>query len=198
MIAIVDYGAGNLRSIQRAIEAAGAKTTITGDPNTVRVADRIVLPGVGNAAAAMNRLRESGLADAVSSSAKAGNPVLGVCLGMQLLFGDQEEGPTTGLGLMQGDVRALPNNYKVPQMGWNRVAFRTGSPMAGLESSYFYFVHSYIVQPVDQADVAADTDYGVRFPSVVARNNVWGFQFHPEKSGDDGLALIRAWVKWTP
>ena len=196
MIAIVDYGAGNLRSIQRAIEAAGAETVITSDPDAVCAADRVVLPGVGNAAAAMTRLRDSGLADAVTESAEAGKPVLGVCLGMQLLFGDQEEGPTTGLGLLEGDVRALPADRKVPQMGWNRAEFTPESPLAGIAPSYYYFVHSYIAHPADPADVAAETNYGVRFPSVVARDNVWGFQFHPEKSGDDGLALVATWVSW--
>lgn len=198
MIAIVDYGAGNLRSIQRAIESAGAETTITGDPDAVRRADRVVLPGVGNAAAAMNRLRESGLAEAVTESAHAGRPVVGVCLGMQLLFGHQEEGPTTGLRLLEGQAKSLPHDRKVPQMGWNRAEFRPGTPMDHMKPSYFYFVHSYIVQPADDADIAADTDYGVRFPSVVARDNVWGFQFHPEKSGNDGLALVKTWVAWTP
>lgn len=200
MIAIVDYGAGNLRSIQRAIEAAGggATTAITDDPDQVRTADRVVLPGVGNAAAAMTRLRASGLADAVTEAANAGRPVLGVCLGMQLLFGDQEEGPTTGLGLLPGTVQSLPADHKVPQMGWNLARFRPGTPMSAFDAVYFYFVHSYIVQPEDDADVAADTDYGVRFPSVVAREAVWGFQFHPEKSGDDGLALVKTWVDWQP
>ncbi len=196
MIAIVDYGAGNLRSIQRAIEAAGAETSISADPDAVRAADRVVLPGVGNAAAAMTRLRESGLADAVTEAAVAGKPVLGVCLGMQLLFGDQEEGPTTGLGLLPGSVHALPNDLKVPQMGWNRAEFRAGTPMSNLNSAFYYFVHSYIVRPDDPADVAADTNYGVRFPSIVARDGVWGFQFHPEKSGEDGLALVKTWVDW--
>lgn len=198
MIAIVDYGAGNLRSIQRAIEAAGAETVISSSPGDVRAADRVVLPGVGNAAAAMNRLRASGLADAVTGAAESGKPVLGVCLGMQLLFGDQEEGPTTGLGLLPGVVRSLPADHKVPQMGWNTAAFRPGTPMSNLGSAYFYFVHSYIVHPEDDADVAAETNYGVRFPSIVARDAVWGFQFHPEKSGDDGLALVKTWVDWKP
>ena len=198
MIAIVDYGAGNLRSIQRAIEAAGAEAKITSDPEEVRAADRVVLPGVGNAAAAMERLRNSGLADAVVESAHHGKPVLGVCLGMQLLYGDQEEGPTIGLGLLEGVVRSLPADHKVPQMGWNRAEFRPGTPMSAAPPTYFYFVHSYVVQPVDPADIAAETNYGVRFPSVVARDNIWGFQFHPEKSGDDGLALVKTWVDWIP
>jgi len=198
MIAIVDYGAGNLRSIQRAIEAAGAETTITADPDEVGAADRVVLPGVGNAAAAMNRLRETGLAEAVTEAAEAGKPVLGVCLGMQLLFGDQEEGPTTGLGLLPGTVRSLPAGHKVPQMGWNLAEFRPGTPMSMMNQAYFYFVHSYIVHPEKETDIAADTDYGVRFPSIVARDAIWGFQFHPEKSGDDGLALVEIWVDWKP
>ncbi|HYJ13365.1 MAG TPA: imidazole glycerol phosphate synthase subunit HisH [Thermomicrobiales bacterium] len=198
MIAIVDYGAGNLRSIQRALVAAGAQSTITSNLSEVDAADRIVLPGVGNAAAAMDRLRASGMADLVTARAEAGIPLLGVCLGMQLLFGDQEEGPTTGLGLLEGDVRALPADHKVPQMGWNLAQFVPGSPLSHLATSYFYFVHSYIVHPADRADVAAETDYGVRFPSIVTRDNIWGFQFHPEKSGDDGLSLVKAWVEWNP
>lgn len=198
MIAIVDYGAGNLRSIQRALEAAGAATTISGDPETVAAADRVVLPGVGNAAAAMMRLRASGLADAITGTAKSGKPLLGVCLGMQLLYGDQEEGPTTGLGLLQGNVTALPSTLKVPQMGWNRADFSPGTPLASHPATYFYFVHSFIVNPDDRSEIAAQTDYGVRFPSIVTRDNIWGFQFHPEKSGHDGLALIEKWVNWHP
>ncbi len=198
MIAIVDYGAGNLRSIQRAIETAGAETSITSKPDDVRSASRVVLPGVGNAAAAMNRLRESGLATVVTEAARSGKPVLGICLGMQLLFGDQEEGPTTGLGLLPGTVRSLPADHKVPQMGWNQAEFRAGTPMSDLQRAYFYFVHSYIAHPDDDTDIAAETNYGVRFPSIVARDAVWGFQFHPEKSGDDGLALVKTWVDWSP
>ncbi len=198
MIAIVDYGAGNLRSIQRALEAAGATIKITGDPDEVIAADRVVLPGVGNAAAAMTRLRASGLADAVTETAATVKPLLGICLGMQLLYGDQEEGPTTGLGLLDGNVTALPDTLKVPQMGWNKAAFRPHTPLEEREPAYFYFVHSYIVNPTDRAEIAAETNYGIRFPSIVARDNVWGFQFHPEKSGRDGLQLVQTWVDWHP
>lgn len=198
MIAIIDYGAGNLRSIQRALQAAGATTRITGDPDEVVAADRVVLPGVGNAAAAMTRLKATGLADAVTSTAASGKPLLGVCLGMQLLYGAQEEGPTTGLGLLGGNVTALPDTLKVPQMGWNKATFRAGTTLEDRAPTYFYFVHSYIVNPEDPAEIAAETDYGIRFPSVVARNNVWGFQFHPEKSGRDGLRLVQTWVDWHP
>ncbi len=198
MIAIVDYGAGNLRSIQRAIEAAGADTTISADPDVVAQADRVILPGVGNAAAAMTRLRDSGLADAVTSAAEEGKPLLGICLGMQLLFSDQEEGPTTGLGLLEGDVRSLPQSVKVPQMGWNLASFNEYAPLAEVSPTYYYFVHSYIVHPALSTDIMAETEYGVRFPSIVGRDNIWGFQFHPEKSGDSGLRLIRHWVDWAP
>lgn len=198
MIAIVDYGAGNLRSIQRAIEAAGEETTITSDPDTVGRANRVVLPGVGNAAAAMTRLRDSGLAAAVTSAAEKGKPLLGVCLGMQLLFGDQEEGPTTGLGLLDGQVRSLPPIVKVPQMGWNIASFSGNTPLSDVPATYYYFVHSYIVYPADPANIMAETEYGVRFPSIIGRDHIWGFQFHPEKSGDEGLRLIRHWVNWIP
>lgn len=198
MIAIVDYGAGNLRSIQRALTNAGAGSIITGDTGEVASADRIVLPGVGNAAAAMDRLRASGMADTIVERAQQGTPLLGVCLGMQLLFGDQEEGPTTGLSLLDGVVLALPADRKVPQMGWNQAEFRRGNPMSHLEPAYYYFVHSYIAQPASTSVIAAETAYGVRFPSVVAHQNVWGFQFHPEKSGRDGLKLIQTWVDWNP
>lgn len=198
MIAIVDYGAGNLRSIQRAIETAGSETMITSDPDTVGRADRVVLPGVGNAAAAMTRLRESGLADAVTNAAHTGKPVLGVCLGLQLLFGDQEEGPTTGLALLDGTVRSLPLSVKVPQMGWNIATFTPNTPLSNIPPAFYYFVHSYIVYPANPEDVMAQTEYGVRFPSIVGRDHVWGVQFHPEKSGDEGLRLIRRWVEWAP
>jgi glutamine amidotransferase len=198
MIAIVDYGAGNLRSIQRALTTAGAQSIITSDIDEVRSADRIVLPGVGNAAAAMNRLRENGMAATITEQTQRGTPLLGVCLGMQLLFGEQEEGPTTGLGLLDGKVCALPADHKVPQMGWNKAEFQPGNPMSHIESAYYYFVHSYIAQPASPSVIAAETDYGVRFPSVVAHENVWGFQFHPEKSGEDGLKLVQTWVDWNP
>jgi glutamine amidotransferase len=198
MIAIVDYGAGNLRSIQRAIEAAGAQTAISSDPDIVAQADRVVLPGVGNAAAAMRRLHQSGLAEAVICATHEGKPLLGVCLGMQLLFNDQEEGPTTGLGLLDGNVRSLPPSVKVPQMGWNIASFNQQTPLSGAPPTYYYFVHSYIVHPSDPEDVMAETEYGVRFPSIVGRDHIWGFQFHPEKSGETGLQLIQRWVDWSP
>ena len=198
MIAIVDYGAGNLRSIQRAIVHAGGDTKITSDPDEIRAADRVVLPGVGNAKAAMERLHREGLADAVTDVASNGKPLLGVCLGMQLLFGDQAEGPTTGLGLLGGVVKWLPAERKVPHMGWNVAEFKADSPLRDLGKLHFYFVHSLVAEPTDPDDVYAETHYGVTFPAVVAHNNIWGTQFHPEKSGDDGLKLVKRWVDFQP
>lgn len=196
MIAIIDYGAGNLRSIKRALEADGASAIVTDDPDGIRSADRVVLPGVGNAKAAMERLQGLGLAGAISDIVDAGTPLLGVCLGMQLLFGNQEEGPTVGLDLVRGDARRLPSDHKIPHMGWNTVAFREDSPLAGLGQTSFYFVHSYVVHPAEDSDVAGTTEYGVAFPSVVIHDNIWGTQFHPEKSGDSGLQLLKYWLAW--
>jgi glutamine amidotransferase len=196
MIAIIDYGAGNLRSIKRALEVGGAETVVTANPDTIRSADRVVLPGVGNARAAMERLHELGLVDVVKDVVDTGTPLLGVCLGMQLLFGDQEEGPTVGLNLMRGTARKLPSDHKIPHMGWNTVAFAPHSPLADLGAASFYFVHSYVVYPTEVEDIAGTTNYGVAFPSVVIRDNVWGTQFHPEKSGDSGLQLLKYWLAW--
>lgn len=195
MIAIVDYGAGNLRSIKRALESHGIETTITGDPDEIASADRVVLPGVGNAKAAMDQLHATGIADAVIEQADKGTPLLGVCLGMQLLFGEQEEGPTTGLGILPGTVVLLPADHKIPHMGWNTVEFTSHSPLAGAEPGSFYFVHSYEVQPESGVVVAGETEYGHRFASMVIRDNVWGTQFHPEKSQHAGLHLLGTWLK---
>ncbi len=194
MIAIVDYGAGNLRSIQRALVHLGEDPIITGDPERIANAGAIVFPGVGNARAAMEQIRESGIADAITGAATAGTPLLGICLGMQLLFGAQEEGPTTGLGLLAGDCVRLPADHKVPHMGWNTAHFTGNGPFSGHPDAEVYFVHSYMVRPDEPADVAATTDYGVTFPSVVAHEAIWGTQFHPEKSGDSGIALLERWL----
>jgi glutamine amidotransferase len=194
MIAIVDYGAGNLRSIQRALVHLGEEPVITGDPARLAKANAIVFPGVGNARAAMNQLHATGIADAVTEASETGTPLLGICLGMQLLFGAQEEGPTTGLGLLAGNCVRLPADHKVPHMGWNTVRYTDNGPFAGEPDTQAYFVHSYMVRPDDPADVAAMTDYGVAFPSVVAHETIWGTQFHPEKSAEAGLALLGRWL----
>ena len=194
MITIVDYGAGNLRSILRAIESHGVEAEISADPDRIAAADRIVLPGVGNARAAMERLHETGIAAVVTGQVQRGTPLLGVCLGMQLLFGDQEEGPTTGLGLLAGRTIRMPDALKIPHMGWNTVSFTGQSSLAAMPSAAFYFVHSYEVEPDDNTMVAGETDYGHRFCSMVVHENIWGTQFHPEKSQSAGLALIGAWI----
>lgn len=194
MITIIDYGAGNLRSIRRAIEVHGVDAEISGDTDRIMQADRLVLPGVGNAKAAMQQLRSTGIADAVSTKARQGTPMLGVCLGMQLLFGDQEEGPTTGLGLLDGSVVKLGGSHKIPHMGWNTVTFADHCPFFNVPTAAYYFVHSYYVQPGNQHDIAGVTNYGTEFASVVIRDNIWGMQFHPEKSQQAGLNLIRRWL----
>ncbi|MCA9833462.1 MAG: imidazole glycerol phosphate synthase subunit HisH [Thermomicrobiales bacterium] len=195
MIAIIDYGAGNLRSIQRALESHGAQVEITSAPERILAADRVVLPGVGNAKAAMEQLHDTGIADAVTGIAHKGTPLLGVCLGMQLLFGDQEEGPTTGLGLLEGNAVKLGDGLKVPHMGWNTVQFTGHSSLADQPEGYFYFVHSYVVQPDDERDIAGVTGYGEPFASVVIHENIWGTQFHPEKSHRAGLDLLGVWLR---
>lgn len=195
MITIIDYGAGNLHSIRRAIEMHSEATEITSDPDRIAVAERLILPGVGNAKAAMDQLRSTGIAAAIRERAAHGTPLLGVCLGMQLLFGDQEEGPTTGLGILPGHVARLTTNLKVPHMGWNTVYFQQNGPLGELIPQQFYFVHSYKVVPDDPAIIAGETDYGDHFTSLVIHDNVWGCQFHPEKSATAGLELLGRWLQ---
>jgi len=197
MIAIVDYGAGNLRSIRRALEAAGAETVITDDPEVVASADSVVFPGVGNAGHAMAKLDAMGLTPVIKEAANAGKPFLGICLGMQLLFEEQEEGDTHGLGILKGRVRSVQADVKIPHIGWNRSRVVKPGPLGDAgDDQYYYFVHSYIVEPTDPDDVAAEAEYGERFPSVIVHENVWGTQFHPEKSGEDGLGIVRRFVEF--
>jgi len=194
-VVVVDYGAGNLRSIRRALTVAGAEATVTADPAAIPTADAVVLPGVGAAARAMATLDELRLVDPIRDAVAGGTPFLGVCLGMQLLFDHQDEGDATGLGLLRGRVRALGGPVKVPHMGWNRSRVVRPGPLGEPgDDRYYYFVHSYVVDPEDPSQVVAEADYGERFPSIVVNDNVWGTQFHPEKSGGAGLELVRAFV----
>ncbi len=196
MIAIIDYGAGNLRSIARAIEAAGESTIVTSDPEQIRAADGVVFPGVGAAGHAMRKLADAGMIEPINEVVQRGTPFLGVCLGMQLLFEEQEENDTRGLGLLKGQVRTIRDAVKIPHIGWSQSVIKEALP--GLDpgtSHYFYFVHSYVVEPDDPGDIAAFTSYGETFPSIVAHDNIWGTQFHPEKSGDHGLAFVKSWVE---
>lgn len=195
MIAVIDYGAGNLRSIRRALEASDATVTVTSDPDIVRAADAVVLPGVGAAGHAMAKLHDLQMTPAINEAVGDGKPFLGICLGMQLLFDHQEEGDAKGLALMAGRVRRLTGSIKIPHMGWNQSRLTRASALGEPgDEIYYYFVHSYIVEADDPAVVAAEAAYGHTFPSIVVSNNIWGTQFHPEKSGADGLALIRAFV----
>jgi len=197
MIAIIDYEAGNVRSIARAIEAAGEPTIITADPTEILRADGVCFPGDGAAGHAMRTLERTGLIDPIHEVVDRGTPFLGVCLGMQLLFGLQEENDTEGLGLLDGAVRQIKGAEKLPHIGWSETVFVR--PLLDIPvgtANYFYFVHSFVVQPADPHDIVGITQYGEPFASIVAHDNIWGTQFHPEKSGTDGLALVDSWVKF--
>jgi imidazole glycerol-phosphate synthase subunit HisH len=194
-IAVIDYGAGNLRSIRRALEAAGATVTVTADAETVLAADAVVFPGVGAAGAAMQRLRDLDLISPIHEVVAQERPFLGICLGMQLLFEEQEEGSTRGLGLLKGRVRSLSHEVKVPQIGWNRTLWlQDGAGSQAGQSGDFYFVHSYIAEPDSADDILAVSRYGEIFPSIVRHGHIWGTQFHPEKSGASGLQMVAGWV----
>lgn len=194
MIAIVDYNVGNLPSVQKAFRAVGYETVITSDPEVIDAADGLILPGVGAFAAAMENLAGHGLVDPVKAYAASGRPLLGICVGLQLLFEVGEEfGETPGLGLLPGRITRLPATVKLPQIGWNLV--EPAKPdhyiFDGLTEPYYaYFVHSFAAEHGDPGDIAATTDYGRVFPSVVARGNVVGVQFHPEKSSRAGLQML--------
>ena len=199
MIAIIDYGAGNIRSIEKALEHVGAIVEVTNEPDTVNKAEAIVLPGVGSGGAAMSRMTERGLDDAIRKATQQGKPFLGICLGMQLLADHHAEGEVDGLSLFPGEVRRIPHGPKIPQMGWNQVkplqtalAIFKDIP----QDAYFYFAHSYYVEPQDSHGVAAITDYGSPFCSIIVTEQVWGTQFHPEKSGSVGLQLLNNFLKW--
>ncbi len=195
-VAIVDYDAGNLRSVQRALERFGANAVITSDRQVIGDADAMVFPGQGANDSSMRHLRERGLVEPIRQFVRSGRPFLGVCLGLQLLLEGSDEGIEPGLGLLEGRVRRLPPGLKIPHMGWNRVDLSRKHPVfEGVPGgSYFYFVHSYYADPEDRALVAGTTTYGVEFCSAVAWDNVAAVQFHPEKSGDTGLMIYRNFV----
>ena len=194
-VAILDYGMGNLRSAEKAFEHVGVRAEITSDHERVRAADGVVLPGVGAFPKAMAAVRALELDELLGERRDAGVPILGICLGMQLLFESSTElGGATGIGLLEGRVEMLDApGLKVPHMGWNPVAWRGGAGLAsGLgDPCAFYHVHSFTARPNNEDDVAGTATYGREFASVVARPPVYGTQFHPEKSGPDGLALLR-------
>jgi glutamine amidotransferase len=192
-VAIVDYGVGNLRSVEKAFAATGHRAIVTSDPKELRKAGRLVLPGVGAFAACMNGLRDYGLAELVIERAQEGTPLLGVCVGMQMLFDESDEfGKTNGLGLVRGRVRRFSQELLVPQVGWNRIHQRREHTLfAGVyDDSFCYFVHSYFCEPANEEVVMGSTEYGVNYASVIAKDNVCGVQFHPEKSQAVGLQML--------
>jgi glutamine amidotransferase len=193
-VAIIDYGVGNLRSVEKAFAATGCEAIISNDESVLRKVPRLVLPGVGAFAACMKALRERGFDRLVSERVREGACVLGVCVGMQLLFDESDEfGATRGLGLVAGSVRRFADDLVVPHVGWNRIHQRRPHPLfAGIaDGSFYYFVHSFYCQPHDEDIVAGETDYGGRYASVVAKGNICGVQFHPEKSQAVGLRLLK-------
>jgi glutamine amidotransferase len=195
-IGILDYGMGNLRSVARAVERVGGEAVVTSEPDEASGTDALVVPGVGAFAACVAGLRDSGLDRVVVDAVAADRLVLGVCLGMQVLFDWGEEGPADGLGVLRGKVRRLPDTVTVPHMGWNDVEWTADHPLiSGIPSGTpFYFVHSYVCEPDEDVTVGR-TEHGVPFPAVVARGNLLATQFHPEKSADAGLEIYRNLVK---
>jgi glutamine amidotransferase len=196
MIAVIDYGMGNLRSVQKGFEKVGHQALVTSDPAEVARAEKVVLPGVGAFEDAVAELKRRDLIEPVLSAINSGKPFLGICLGLQLLFErSYEHGEHQGLGVLEGEVVRfdLPSGYSVPHMGWNQLSIPRRPPiLEGVEEgTYFYFVHSYYVVPRDTSVVAATTDYHEPFCSMVWRDNLFATQFHPEKSQSDGLRILR-------
>lgn len=200
MIAIIDYGMGNLHSVSKAVERLGYEAVITADPQTIIEADGAILPGVGAFGDAMQNLRDTKLDDVAKFYAASGKPMLGICLGMQLLFSESEEyGTNEGLNILPGKVIRFQGEYKVPHMGWNKLSFlQQQSPLFnGLSEGHVYFVHSFHAKPQLESDLLATTDYHQQVTAIVGRGNVYGMQFHPEKSGELGMQLLGNFLKLT-
>lgn len=204
MIAVINYGAGNLPNVVRALQRVGAELTVTDDPHVIRSAQAVVLPGVGATADTMASLRQLGIAAVLPEVVASGAPFLGICVGMQVLLSESEEfGPHPCLDIIRGTVRRLPESAgKIPQIGWNQMqiapAFRAHPLFAGIpDGADVYFVHSYYCDVADPAIIAARTDYGLPFPSVIIHHRLAAVQFHPEKSGEYGLRLLANFVNWS-
>ena len=198
MIALIDHGVGNLRSVQKSLKTVGANVVVTSDPDEILQAEKVILPGVGAFGDAMDGLLNRGLDVVVRQVVALGKPLLGICVGMQLLFETSSElGIYTGLGILPGDVRRFQTNtLKIPQTGWNQIFIRKDSPLVnGLEpGSYAYFNHSFYCSPVND-DVIGETEYGINYASVVGRGRLYGVQFHPEKSQSVGLKMLKNFVE---
>ena len=200
MIVIVDYGMGNLRSVQKGFERIGSEALVSRDIRDINSATKLVLPGVGAFPECMKNLTKFGLVESILDFLKSNRPFLGICLGLQLLFDESEEfGLNRGLEVIHGKVKAFDREMglKIPHMGWNQVIFKKDIAIFdGIDNeSYFYFVHSYYVEPEQESDTAAQTDYGITFTSAIARGNVFALQFHPEKSQKNGLKILENFSK---
>jgi len=208
MIAVIDYDAGNLTSVSRALSYIGVKNVITNDIRLIASAERIIFPGVGAAGSAMESLVRLGLDNAIRQAVQSGKPVLGICLGTQIILKESRENQTQCLGIVDGMVQSFSERFqsegikglKIPHMGWNRILLKTDHPVfAGLKANdEFYFVHGYYPAPDDSDQVIATTDYGIAFPSVIGMNNLVATQFHPEKSGQPGLTILKNFSEWKP
>ena len=208
MIAIIDYDAGNLTSVSRALFHINVENVITNDIKLIDSAERIIFPGVGAAGSAMQSLIRLGLDDVIRRAVGSGKPVLGICLGTQIILQKSQENQATCLGIIDGSVRAFSEIFqskkikglKIPHMGWNQIALKIDHPVfSGLkENDEFYFVHGYYPLPDNSGQVIATTDYGIAFPSVIGMNNLVATQFHPEKSGNPGLTILKNFSKWEP
>lgn len=196
MVAIIDYGAGNLHSVKNALDFLGAESEITGDKEKIEKASHVILPGVGSFGDAMQSLNNSGLTDTVKKAADGTKPFLGICLGLQLLFETSEESPgAEGLGLFKGSVVKIPDcGLKIPHMGWNNITLAKESRILPDNKPFVYFVHSYYIKSDDPSVVSAQTEYGVKLDVAVERGNVFATQFHPEKSGDAGMEILRKFL----
>lgn len=202
MIAIIDYDAGNLKSVEKALTALGEKPVVSRDKETILKADKVILPGVGSFGDAMEKLRQYGLVDVIRLVAEKGTPFLGICLGLQLFFESSEEcAGVKGLSLLPGRIVRFPDTpgLKVPHMGWNCLDIKPGARLfKGIDSgAYVYFVHSYYLEADVESDVAASAEYGVRFGASVERGNLFACQFHPEKSSDTGLKILKNFIELT-
>ncbi len=196
MIAIIDYGAGNLQSVKKALDFIGTENIITDDPEKIKSADKVLLPGVGSFGDAMDSMAKSGLVETVKECALSGKPFLGICLGLQLLFEESEESPgVKGLGIFKGKIKKFSPDMglKIPHIGWNSLSIKQNDTLFKdiPENSYVYFVHSYYLHAEDENDIATVTNYGIDFHSAVGKGNIFATQFHPEKSGDVGLQILR-------
>ncbi len=196
MIAIVDYDAGNIKSVEKALAHLGEECITTRVPDEIYTADKIILPGVGAFGDAMKKLEDSGLADVIKTAALNGTPLLGICLGLQLMFESSSEAEgVSGLGILKGKILAIPpkEGYKIPHMGWNSISIKSDSRLFKdiPQNSYVYFVHSYYLKAESEEDVAASTEYIVHIHAAVEHDNIFACQFHPEKSGDTGLKILK-------